>query len=325
MAKVLVTGAAGFIGPSLVRELCKRGHEVRGIDNLVTGRMDNLSDTLGQIDFRKGDVRDEKLIRSLCRNVEVIFHEAALTSVHKSVLDPLTSHQANVDGTFSVLMAARDTGVKRIVYASSSSAYGESQTLPQHEAMPVEPVSPCAVQKLTGELYMQSFARVYEMETVCLRYFNVFGPGQAADSPYSGVLAKFITSMLSGVAPVIYGDGTQSRDFTYILDVVQANLLAAWAPAGNVSGKVYNIAGGVNYSLLETYYLLAHLIGLNKQPTFAPPRNGDIQHSLASITKAQQDFGYLPAIGFEDGLSRTIDWYATRLGVAAELASAAVS
>ncbi|HTV04873.1 MAG TPA: SDR family oxidoreductase [Acidobacteriaceae bacterium] len=322
MAKVLVTGAAGFIGSSLVRELCKRGHEVRGIDNLITGKVENLSDTLGQIDFREGDVRDEGLIRFLCRNVEVVFHEAALTSVHKSVLDPLTSHRANVDGTFSVLMAARDTGVKRIIYASSSSVYGDSQTLPKHEGMFVGPFSPCAVQKLTGELYMQSFARVYAMETVSLRYFNVYGPGQAADSPYSGVLAKFITSMLSGVAPVIYGDGTQSRDFTYIHNVVQANLLAAWAPAASVSGKVYNIAGGVNYSLLETYYLLAHLIGLHKQPSFAPARNGDVQHSLASIERARQDFGYLPTIGFEDGLSRTIDWYATKLGVPAELTSA---
>lgn len=319
MAKVLVTGAAGFIGSSLVRELCKQGHRVAGIDNLVTGTMDNLVDVLDQLDFREGDVRDEKLIRSLCRNVEIVFHQAALPSVPKSVLDPATSHQANVDGTFSVLLAARDMGVKRIVYAASSSAYGETPTLPKHESMPPSPISPYAVQKLVGELYMQSFARVYQLETVCLRYFNVFGPNQSADSPYSGVLAKFITSMLTGTAPVIYGDGSQSRDFTYIQNVVNANLLAAFAPAKDVSGNVYNIACGRNYSLLETYYLLAEMIGFDKKPTLGAPRNGDIQHSLASIAKAKIDFGYTPEIDFATGLGRTIDWYADKLGVAQEL------
>lgn len=322
MSKILVTGAAGFIGSSLVRELCAQGHDVSGIDNLVTGKIENLYDTIDQIDFHEGDIRDDKLIHSLCRNVEIIFHEAALPSVPKSVIDPVTSHQANIEGTFSLLMAARDTGVRRIVYAASSSAYGESPTLPKHEAMAPAPISPYAVQKLTGELYMQSFARVYDMETVCLRYFNVFGPGQAADSPYSGVLAKFITSMLAGTSPVIYGDGSQSRDFTYIQNVVRANLLAAGAPAQNVSGKVYNVACGKSYSLLETYYLLAHLIGFDQEPAFDSPRNGDIQHSLASIDRAKQDFGYNPAVGFVEGLSRTIDWYAGRLGTVPELTSA---
>jgi UDP-glucose 4-epimerase len=322
MAKILVTGAAGFIGSSLVRELCKEGHKVSGIDNLVTGKIENLADTLHQIDFRLGDVRDDALVHSLCRNVDIIFHEAALPSVPKSVLDPASSHKANIDGTFSVLMAARHTGVRRIVYAASSSVYGDSPTLPKHESMPPTPISPYAVQKLTGELYMQSFARVYGMETVCLRYFNVFGPGQSADSPYSGVLAKFITSMLAGTAPVIYGDGNQSRDFTYIENVVHANLLAAFAPAQNVSGKVYNVACGRNYSLLETYNLLAHLIGFNQGPVFAPPRSGDVQHSLASIFKSERDFGYLPTVCFVEGLSRTINWYANRLKAAPELASA---
>jgi UDP-glucose 4-epimerase len=324
MSKVLVTGAAGFIGSSLVRELCKQGHEVSGVDNLATGKIQNLSDTLNQIEFHEGDVRDDKLIRSLCRNVEIVFHQAALPSVPKSVLDPATSHQANIDGTFSLLMAARDTGVRRIVYAASSSAYGESQTLPKHESMAPAPISPYAVQKLAGELYMQSFARVYDMETVCLRYFNVFGPGQSSDSPYSGVLAKFITSMLAGTAPVIYGDGSQSRDFTYIQNVVQANLQAASAPAQSVSGNVYNIACGKNYSLLDTYYLLAHLIGFDHEPVFTLPRNGDIQHSLASIEKARQHFGYSPAVGFVEGLSRTIDWYAGKLETTPELVSATV-
>ncbi len=324
MAKILVTGAAGFIGSSLVRELCKRGHDVRGIDNLSTGDLANLSGVLNQIDFHEADIRDEKLIRSLCCNVDIIFHEAALPSASQSVSDPVTSHRANVDGTLSVLLAARDSGVQRIIYASSASAYGDSQTLPKQETMPVSPVSPCAAQKVAAELYMESFARTYGIETVSLRYFNVFGPRQAADSLHSAVLARFITSMLSGIIPVIYGDGTQSRDFTYIENVVHANLLAAWAPADTVSGKVYNIACGENYSLLETYYLLAHLIGIRKQPAFGPPRDGDIHHSLASIEKARQELGYFPIVGFEDGLSRTIDWYATKLGVAAELTSIAV-
>jgi nucleoside-diphosphate-sugar epimerase len=324
MAKILVTGAAGFIGSSLVRELCKHDHEVSGIDNLVTGTIQNLSDVLHLIDFRVGDVRDEKLIHSLCRDVDIIFHEAALPSVPKSVFDPVTSHQANIEGTFALLMAARKAGVKRIIYAASSSAYGESPTLPKHESMAPAPISPYAVQKLTGELYMQSFARVYGMETVCLRYFNVFGPRQSANSPYSGVLARFITYMLAGIAPEVYGDGNQSRDFTYIQNVVQANVLAAFAPAHKVSGKVYNIACGKNYSLLETYHLLSRLIGFHKEPAFVPPRNGDIQHSLASIYRAKQDFGYLPTVGFVDGLSRTIDWYAGRTEVAPALVSAAL-
>lgn len=320
MAKILVTGAAGFIGSSVVRELCKQGHKVCGIDNLSTGKLENLSGILHQIDFHKGDIRDKELIRSLCWNVDIIFHEAALPSVPKSILDPAASHQTNIDGTFSVLMAARNMGVRRIVYAASSSAYGEAPSLPKHEQMSPAPISPYAVQKLTGELYMQSFARVYQMETVCLRYFNVFGPYQAADSPYSGVLAKFITAMLSGTAPVIYGDGSQSRDFTYIQNVVQANLLAAFAPAHAVSGNVYNIACGKSYSLLDTYHLLARLIGFDKKPIFSAPRNGDIQHSLASIEKAQRDFGYTPTVDFPEGLSHTIDWYASPQNTAKELA-----
>ena len=322
MAKILVTGAAGFIGSSLVCELVKQGHRVFGVDNLATGNLDNLSDYVDQIEFHEGDIRDRSLMRAVCRNVEIIFHQAALPSVPKSVIDPVTSHQANIEGTFSVLMAARDMGVRRIVYAASSSAYGESPTLPKHEEMPTAPISPYAVQKLTGELYMQSFARVYQMETVCLRYFNVFGPYQAADSPYSGVLAKFITAMLSGTTPVIYGDGSQSRDFTYIQNVVQANLLAGAAPAKAVGGNIYNIACGKNYSLLETYYLLAQLIGFQKEPLFGSPRNGDIQHSLASIDKAKQDFGYAPTVDFAEGLSRTVGWYASRPETSVEIALA---
>jgi nucleoside-diphosphate-sugar epimerase len=316
MARILVTGAAGFIGSNLVRELCTRGHEVSGIDNLVTGRMENLADSIAHMDFHRGDVRDEPLIRSLCEGVDIVFHEAALPSVPKSVLDPKSSHQANIEATFTLLLAAREAGVRRVVYAASSSAYGESPTLPKHEGMPTSPISPYAVQKLTGELYMQSFARVYGMETVCLRYFNVFGPWQAADSPYSGVLAKFITSMLSGETPVIYGDGSQSRDFTYVHNVVEGNMLAAFAPAEKVSGKVYNIACGQRCSLLETYHLLAHLTRFEGAPRFAESRNGDIQHSLASIERAERDLGYHPQIEFAEGLALTVDWYAEQMQTA---------
>lgn len=322
MSTILVTGAAGFIGSSLVREFAARGYEVRGIDNLATGRMANLDGVIDQIAFRQGDICDRELIRELCDGVDAVFHEAALPSVPKSVLDPVGSHQANINGTLSVLMAARDAGVRRVIYAASSSAYGESPTLPKREDMATAPISPYAVQKLAGELYMKAFARVYGMETVCLRYFNVFGPSQAADSTYSGVLAKFITLMLSGVSPVIYGDGGQSRDFTYIDNVVQANLLAATAPAQEVSGKAYNVACGRRFSLLETYYLIADMIGFKKQPLFASPRKGDIQHSLADIVQAERDLGYRPIVGFEEGLRRTINWYARQLDTHSELASA---
>jgi len=321
MSTYLVTGAAGFIGSSIARRLCEDGQTVRGIDNLVTGHMENLSGFLDRMDFRQGDIRDAALMRSLCDGVDVIFHEAALPSVPKSVLDPVSSHQANIDGTLSVLMAAREAGVRRVIYAASSSAYGESPTLPKHEDMPTAPISPYAVQKLAGEHYMQSFARVYGMETVCLRYFNVFGPNQAADSPYSGVLAKFITLMLSGVSPVIHGDGNQSRDFTYIDNVVHANLLAAAAPASQVSGKVYNVACGQRVSLLATYDLVADIIGFRKQPLFGSPRTGDIQHSLADISRARQDFGYRPIVTFSEGLRRTVDWYASQMGTSVELGS----
>jgi nucleoside-diphosphate-sugar epimerase len=312
MAKILVTGAAGFIGSSLVRQLIARGHHVSGIDNLSTGSLQNVEDLLAKIEFRQGDIRDGELMRELCRETDVVFHEAALPSVPKSVLDPLTSHLSNIDGTLSVLLAARDCKVRRIVYAASSSAYGESATLPKVESMPTAPISPYAVQKLTGEHYMQSFARVYQMETVCLRYFNVFGPYQAADSPYSGVLAKFITRLLSGQSPTIFGDGSQSRDFTFIQNVVEANLLAAFAPAEKVSGNVYNVACGKSYSLLETFEILAGLLSFHGQPIYEAVRTGDIQHSLADITRARLDLGYQPSVDFLEGLKRTVDWYASK-------------
>lgn len=310
MKTVFITGVAGFIGSALAREFVREGCEVRGLDNLSTGRMSNLAEVLPSMEFVEGDLRDTELVAELCRGVDVVFHEGALPSVPKSVLDPLKSHQSNVEGTLSLLLAAKQKGVGRVVYAASSSAYGESETLPKHEAMPTAPISPYAVQKLTGEHYMQSFARVYGMETVCLRYFNVFGPFQAADSPYSGVLAKFITSMLTGTSVTMFGDGSQSRDFTYIDNVVQANRLAASAPAETVSGRVYNVACGKRHSLLETHRILGELLGHTKEPVFGPPRQGDIQHSLADIHRAQQDLGYQPGIDFVEGLRRTVEWYA---------------
>lgn len=310
MAKIFITGIAGFIGSSLARALVQAGHDVRGVDNLSTGRIENISEILSSVDFVQGDIRDGKLMHKLCEGREVVFHEAALPSVPKSVIDPRASHEANVEGTLEVLLAARDAGVRRVVYAASSSAYGESETLPKHEGMQTAPLSPYAVQKLAGEHYMQAFSRVYDIETVSLRYFNVFGPYQGANSPYSGVLAKFITRMLKGETPTIFGDGSQSRDFTYIGNVVDANILAAFAPAEKVNGAVYNIACGERISLLETYQILGEMLSFPHQPNFGPSRTGDIRHSLADIRRAKQDLGYAPQIDFIEGLRRTVDWYA---------------
>lgn len=318
--KFLVTGAAGFIGSAISRRLIAEGHTVVGVDNLSTGNLENLASVRGKVQFHEADIRDSAAMERLCEGVEVIFHEAALPSVPKSVLDPLTSHQNNVEGTLSVLLAARAKGVRRVVYAASSSAYGESPTLPKHEEMTLAPISPYAVQKLTGELYMQSFTRVYGLETVCLRYFNVFGPFQAADSPYSGVLAKFITEMLSNHAPTAYGDGQQSRDFTYIDNVVDANLNAAFAPAGKVSGNVYNVACGERYSLLDTFRVLKDITGFKGDLQFGPPRAGDILHSLADIRRAQEDLAYAPAVDFVEGLRRTVAWYAESMGLPVQAA-----
>lgn len=315
MARILVTGVAGFIGSSLARELIVRGNEVRGIDNLSGGSLSNIDDLVPSMEFEHADHCNQAVVSKLCRGVEIVFHQGAIPSVPKSIIDPLGSHHSNVNGTLSILMGARDAGVRRVVYAASSSAYGESLTLPKHEGMAVAPISPYAVQKLAGELYMQSFAKVYPIETVCLRYFNVFGPGQSADSPYSGVLAKFITSMLAGKAPTIYGDGSQSRDFTYIQNVVEANILAGFAPARDVNGKVYNIACGVRHSLSETYEILADMLGFEMSPGFGEARTGDIQHSLADISRAAEELGFRPSVGFVEGLRRTVDWYKSRCEV----------
>jgi len=309
MAKFLVTGAAGFIGSSLVRALLERGDEVRGIDNLSTGRRENLSEVLQQIDFREADLLDLNAMHKACAGVDYVLHEAAIPSVPKSVLDPIGSNRANIDGTVNLLVAARDAKVKRVVYAASSSAYGDTPTLPKQEAMPPNPISPYAVAKLASELYMISFFRCYGLETVCLRYFNIFGPRQDPSSPYSGVLAKFSMEMLRGEQPTIFGDGETSRDFTYIDNAVSANLLACSAPASECAGRVFNCATGRRITLNETFSALKPLTGYKGEVHYAPERAGDIKHSLADITQAQRHLGYKVLVNFEDGLRRTVEWY----------------
>jgi nucleoside-diphosphate-sugar epimerase len=309
MAKFLVTGAAGFIGSSLVRALLERGDEVRGIDNFSTGRRENLAEVLKQIDFREADLLDLHAMHKACAGIDYVLHEAAIPSVPKSVLDPIGSNRANIDGTVNLLVAARDAKVKRVVYAASSSAYGDTPTLPKQEAMTPNPISPYAVAKLASELYMISFFRCYGLETVCLRYFNIFGPRQDPSSPYSGVLAKFSMEMLRGEPPTIFGDGETSRDFTYIDNAVSANLLACSAPASECAGRVFNCATGRRITLNETFAALKPLTGYKGEVKYAPERAGDIKHSLADITLAQKHLGYKVLVNFEDGLRRTVEWY----------------
>jgi UDP-glucose 4-epimerase len=309
MAEYLVTGAAGFIGSSITRRLVERGDSVRAIDNFSTGLYSNIEPLIDRIDFREADLRDEEAMLSACSGVDFIFHQGALPSVPRSVKEPRPSHASNIDGTFNLLEAARAAGVKRILYAASSSAYGNQPGLPRVESMTPQPIAPYPVQKLAGELYMQSYWRVYGMETVCLRYFNIFGPHQRPDSPYSGVMAKFCLGMLAGEAPTIFGDGEQGRDFTYIDNAVSANLLAMAAPAEMVAGRVFNIACGQRHTLLETYSIIARLTGFTGGPRFAPERTGDIRDSLADISAAREAFGYQPIVDFEEGLRRTVEWY----------------
>src|SRR5438270_5864659 len=309
MALYLVTGIAGFIGSNIARELIRLGEGVRGFDKFSTGKPENIADIEDKIEFQQLDLADVKGLKEVCCGVDFLLHQAAIPSVPRSVSDPLTSHLANVDGTLSLLLAARDAGVKRVVFAASSSAYGDTPTLPKREDMVPNPISPYAVQKLAGELYMSSFQRVYGLETVSLRYFNIFGPWQDPSSQYSGVLARFISAMLAGETCTIYGDGEQSRDFTYIDNAVSANLLACSAPAERVSGKTFNVATGTRYSLNQTFEMLASTMGYSKTPRYAEPRSGDVKHSLADISQARQAMGYDPKIDFETGLRRTVSWY----------------
>ncbi len=316
MALYLITGIAGFIGSGLAHALVERGDQVRGIDNFATGKPENIADIRKQIDFREADLLDAPAMADACRGVDYVLHQAAIPSVPKSVADPVGSNRANVDGTVNVLVAARDAKVKRVVFAASSSAYGDTPTLPKHERMMPDPISPYAVAKLAGEQYMTSFHRVYGLETVSLRYFNIFGPRQDANSQYSAVLAKFITCMLQGEQPTIFGDGEQSRDFTFIDNAVQANLKACVAPAEQVAGRVFNVATGQRSTLNQTVEILKKLTGYTGNVKHVAERTGDIKHSLADISLAEKHLGYKPSVDFEEGLRRTVAWYKVQTGVA---------
>ena len=309
MSTYLITGVAGFIGSALARAVLAQGDQVRGIDNLSTGKRENLNEIRSRIDFREADLLDIAAVRNACNGVDYVLHEAAIPSVPRSVKDPLESNRANVDATVNVLVAARDAKVKRVVYAASSSAYGDTPTLPKREDMPPNPISPYAVAKLAGEFYMTSFWRCYGLPTVSLRYFNIFGPRQDPTSPYSGVLAKFITQLLKGEQPTIFGDGTQSRDFTYVDNVVNANLLACRAPVDQVASRVFNVATGSRIDLNEAFRVLKQLIEYEGEVKYEAERAGDVKHSLADLTLAEKHLGYKPSVNFEEGLRRTIEWY----------------
>ena len=309
MSTYLITGVAGFIGSALARGVIAQGDKVRGIDNLSTGKRENLAEISSQIELIEADLLDMNAVQSACRGVDYVLHEAAIPSVPRSVKDPLESNRANVDATVNLLIAARDAKVKRVVYAASSSAYGDTPTLPKHEAMPPDPISPYAVAKLASEFYMTSFWRCYGLETVSLRYFNIFGPRQDPSSPYSGVLARFISQMLKGEQPTIFGDGLQSRDFTYIENVVNANLLACKAPADQVAGRVFNVATATRIDLNQVFQTLKKITGYQGQIAYQPERAGDVKHSLADLTLAQKHLGYKPTVNFEEGLRRTVEWY----------------
>lgn len=305
MPEYLVTGGAGFIGSHIAEALVGRGHRVRVLDDFSTGRRENLAFGRGDGSLRviEGDVRDRRAVEEAARGVEAIFHEAALPSVQRSVDDPATTHAVNVEGTVTVLEAARTLGVPRLVYAGSSSVYGESPSLPKGEAMAPAPLSPYAVSKLVGEYYCQVYARLYGLRAVSLRYFNVFGPRQDPDSPYAAVVPLFIEAILAGRRPTIYGDGGQSRDFTFIENVVRANLLALEAPS--LSGEVLNVATGTRVSLLEMLSILEKILGRQANPIHAAARPGDVRHSLADIGRAREVLGYAPSVGLEEGLRLT--------------------
>lgn len=309
MTTYLITGIAGFIGSTLARAVLAQGGNVVGFDNFSTGKRENLAEVLNQIRFYEANLLDLEALREASRGVDYVFHEAALPSVPRSVKDPVGSNQTNVDGTLNLLVAARDAKVKRVIYAASSSAYGDTPTLPKREDMLPRPLSPYATAKLASEYYMTSFYRCYGLETVCLRYFNVFGPRQDPSSPYSGVLAKFITQMLKGEPPTIFGDGQQSRDFTYVDNVIEANLLAATTQNSEVAGRVFNVATGRQTSLYQTIQILKELTSYSGDVTYGPERIGDVKHSLADVSLAKQWFGYIPKVEFEEGLARTVAWY----------------
>jgi nucleoside-diphosphate-sugar epimerase len=306
--RYVVTGGAGFIGSHIAQALAEQGHEVVVLDDLSTGHLHNLAAFRDRIEFVEGSVCDLPLLQELCEGTDVVFHQAALASVPRSVADPLASNEANVTGTLKVLLAARDRKVRRVVYAASSSAYGDSEVLPKREDMPAKPLSPYAITKYVGELYGQVFTDLYDLPTIGLRYFNVFGARQDPQSQYAAVIPLFITRFLAGEAPLIHGDGGQSRDFTYIENVVQANLRAAEAPAA-ADGRVYNVACGEAITVEELCLRIRDLVGVDLDPQYGPPRAGDVRHSLADIGAARELLGYDPQVDLAAGLARTVAWY----------------
>jgi nucleoside-diphosphate-sugar epimerase len=305
--RYVVTGGAGFIGSNTVDELVRRGHSVVVLDDLSAGREDNLAEIRNKITFIKGSITDIEVVRKAMHEAEYVLHLAARTSVPRSVKDPIETNKINIDGTLNVLVAAKELKVKRVVFAASSSAYGETPTLPKVETMQPEPISPYGVTKYVGELYGQTFGRCYGLENVALRYFNIFGPRQDPGSPYSGVLAKFCAAFLENTQPSVFGDGEQTRDFTYVENAVQANLLACEAP--NVSGKVFNVGVGGRVSLNEVLRELRKITGKALEAKYEPPRDGDIRDSQADIAQAREFLGYEPQVSFEEGLARTFEWY----------------
>ena len=309
-SKMLITGGAGFIGSNIADELIHQGGKVIILDNLITGFRENLEEIKGDFEFIEGDLNDDLKLKQAIEGVEVVFHQAALPSVPRSVENPLETHQACVNGTFNLLLKAKENNVRRVIYAASSSAYGDQQTLPKVETMSPEPLSPYAAAKLMGEYYCQVFSRVYNLETFCLRYFNVFGPRQNPASQYSGVISRFIDALMSGKTPVIYGDGEQSRDFTFIANVVNANIRAAQTTKG--IGEVMNAANGERISLNELLKVLKQITGNEDVAAdYQPDRKGDVKHSQADNRRAVELIGYEKLIGLEEGLRKTIDWWKT--------------
>ena len=304
MANYLVTGGAGFIGSHISEELVRRGHRVRVVDSLVTGYKRNLRDG---VEFVQGDLADPAVARAAVAGMEYVIHQAAIPSVPRSVEKPEESHRANIDGTLQILLASRDAKIKRVVFAGSSSVYGDTEVLPKTESMPTNPLSPYALQKLMGEMYLQMFTRLYGLETVTTRYFNVFGPRQDPGSPYSGVISLFIKALSEGTQPVIYGDGGQTRDFTYVSNVVDGVLRAAAAPG--VGGQVFNVATNHRISLNELLATLKKIFGSDVEPIYRDARQGDVRDSQADISKAEKLLGYKPVVGLEEGLRKTVEWY----------------
>ena len=308
----LVTGGAGFIGSHIVERLVCDGHRVRVLDDFSAGKESNLESFRSEIDVVRGDIRDSAIVNDAMRGIDIVFHEAALGSVPRSVADPLTTHEVNMTGTLNVLLAAREAGVKRVVYASSSSVYGETPVLPKREDMTPQPLSPYALSKLVGEHYASVFKHVYDFEVVALRYFNIFGPRQDPESQYAAVIPRFITALLEGKSPVVYGDGLQSRDFTYVDNVVDANLLAS--EAGGAAGQAFNIACGGRYTLLDLLAKLKEILGTGIEPIHEAARAGDVKDSQASIEAAERVLGYQVSVEVDEGLRKTAAWYRSKSG-----------